>query len=135
MAARPNLPGKERTFVITSWCEFTQLNDFKPCISNWITNNFIIYKKYIISSCERHWKEHTIIKIINIYTSPVNNSQPVKEALLPLTLMSWMAWGMNRKKIVNSSITMLSKNNQRSNTKYERTPDPNIPVERNHSTY
>ena len=73
--------------------------------------------------------------IINIHTSPVNNSQPVKEALLSFTLMSWMACGMNRKKIVNSSITMLSKNNQRSKTKYERTPDPNIPVERNHNAY
>ena len=65
-----------------------------------------------------------------ILTSPVIISQPVNEALLFFTLLSWMTCGMNRKKIVNNSMTRLSKNNQRSKTKYDWTPDPNIPVGR-----
>lgn len=37
---------------------------------------------------------------------------------------------MNRKKIVDNKITMLRRNNQRSNTKYDSTPDPNMPDEK-----
>ncbi len=40
---------------------------------------------------------------------------------------------MNRKKIVNNNITMLIRNNHRSNTKYDSTPDPNIPDEKNNT--
>jgi len=42
-----------------------------------------------------------------------------------------MICGMNRKKTVDNEITMLRRNNQRSNTKYDCTPDPNMPETKN----
>lgn len=74
-------------------------------------------------------KLHALLDVkCGFLTSPVRNSQPENVLLFLWMLLLWIICGMNRKKMVVTKMTMFRRNSQRSNTKYDWTPDPNIPV-------